>query len=345
MLLLSLASLAWVAAAAKHRAPQGLPLQGEDAPLPPSLLLLSLHGVKAEAAKKSNQLRRFTVSGARSTSGTSKLMLAPLPSLELIGEDGGSTLRYPRSLAARGDTLFVASAGGGLAGSAVLSTLLPTSCAQTAPLHAQPACPGSVLDHPYGVAISGSDIIVTNQGSGDVTRCAGDGTSRVIARHPTALTSAGVSNASLPRSGEAGSPVRGIAVDPATGSFYVAAKDDNTVFVYSADGRPQATIKCKAPIVLLWDVARGGLFIGSASKKAVMVAFWNAKLSAITVTFTHDDGAGHAAGMAIVGGALLVLGQAAGSLYQFDLATGRMVATLAEGLNRPEGLLSVPCSQ
>ena len=51
--------------------------------------------------------------------------------------------------------------------------------------------------------------------------------------------------------------------------------------------------------------------------------------------------------MAMLGaGTLLVLGQGAGALYQFDLASGAMVAALAQGLPRPEAVLVYggPCA-
>ena len=153
--------------------------------------------------------------------------------------------------------------------------------------------------------------------------------------------------ASSRRGGDASSPLRGIAVDPASGRVYVAAKDLNTVYEHAPNGTLLDAIAASDPIALLWDPNRGGLYISSDARSTVRVLFWDAATRAVRATLAHRDGAGHAAGMALMGsGALLVLGQGAGALYQFDLATGAMVATLAQGLPRPEALLlyNGPCS-
>ncbi len=151
-----------------------------------------------------------------------------------------------------------------------------------------------------------------------------------------------------PRSGgDASSPLRGVAVDPASGRVYVAAKSMNSVYEHAANGTLLAAIPAPKPIALLWDPFRGGLLIGSDAANTVRVLFWDATTRAIRASIAHRDGGGHAAGMALLGaGTLLVLGQGSGALYQFDLASGQLVATLATGLPRPEAILlySGPCS-
>lgn len=151
-----------------------------------------------------------------------------------------------------------------------------------------------------------------------------------------------------PRSGgDASSPLRGVAVDPASGRVYVAAKSLNTVYEHAANGTLLAAIPAPKPIALLWDPFRGGLLIGSDAANTVRVLFWDATQRQIRATIAHRDGGGHAAGMALLGaGTLLVLGQGAGALYQFDVASGQMVAVLVTGLARPEAVLlySGPCS-
>jgi len=106
-------------------------------------------------------------------------------------------------------------------------------------------------------------------------------------------------------------------------------------------------IPASNPIALLWDPFRNGLYVASDDKSTVRVLFWDAAQRSVSATLAHRDGGGHAAGMALLGsGALLVLGQGAGALYQFDLGSGALVATLATGLRRPEALLlySGPCA-
>jgi hypothetical protein len=151
-----------------------------------------------------------------------------------------------------------------------------------------------------------------------------------------------------PRSGgDASSPLRGVAVDLASGRVYVAAKSLNTVYEHASNGTLLSAIPAPKPIALLWDPYRGGLLIGSDAANTVRVLFWDATTRQIRASIAHRDGGGHAAGMALLGaGTLLVLGQGAGALYQFDVASGQMVAALATGLPRPEAILlySGPCS-
>ena len=242
---------------------------------------------------------------------------------------------------------------------------------------------GAGLDHPYGIAVAvpPSRLVVSNQGSGVVSVCelgatqqkggpapeaffaqhgAGRATADVLpadaddgaddnaadAQPPTS-DAATTPPASARRGGDASSPLRGIAVDPASGRVYIAAKDLNTVYEHAPNGTLLDAIPAAEPISLLWDPFRGGLYISSDARATVRVLFWDAASRSARATLAHRDGAGHAAGMALLGsGALLVLGQGAGALYQFDLATGAMVATLAQGLPRPEAVLVYggPCS-
>jgi hypothetical protein len=140
------------------------------------------------------------------------------------------------------------------------------------------------------------------------------------------------------RSGGATSPLRGVAASP-DGTLYIAAKTHNTVYAHAPNGTLLASIPVAAPIALLWDASRNGLFIGSDRRLTIQVSFYDAREARIGAVLTHRDGHGHAAGLALHGGALLVLGQAAGALYQFDVASGAMVAVLATGLRRPQALL------
>ena len=241
------------------------------------------------------------------------------------------------------------------------------------------------LDHPYGIAAAASSpprLLVSNQGSGLVTACSLDqktpsapapaaffaqhGAGRAsaadalaadadddddVADDAAAAPSSPLDLTSSPpvtrrRGGGASSPLRGVTVDPASGRVYVAAKDQNTVYEHAPNGTLLAAIPAPSPIALLWDASRGGLFISCDAGATVRVLFWDATQRAVRASLAHRDGKGHAAGMALLGtGALLVLGQGAGALYQFDIASGQLVAVLATGLPRPEAILlySGPC--
>ena len=245
---------------------------------------------------------------------------------------------------------------------------------------------GAGLDHPYGIAVAvpPSTLVVNNQGSGVVSACdlratpqkggepapaaffaqhgAGRATTDVLPADADDGTADDAADAQPPssdaatkrpgpasksRGGGASSPLRGIAVDPASGHVYVAAKDLNTVYEHAPNGTLLDAIPAAEPIALLWDPNRGGLYISSDARSTVRVLFWDAASRSARAALAHRDGAGHAAGMALLGsGTLLVLGQGAGALYQFDLATGAMVATLAQRLPRPEAVLVYggPCS-
>jgi DNA-binding beta-propeller fold protein YncE len=235
------------------------------------------------------------------------------------------------------------------------------------------------LDHPYGVAAAADAVLVTSQGSGEVSACAPAAEERtgvasaaaaapvrpvLFARHGEGRRGDGdaesassssdddgdaatPASASQPKRGGGGadSPLRGIAVAPATGAVYIAAKAHNTIYVHARNGTLVDAIPIASPIALHWDPLRNGLFVGSDRRATVQVSFWDAAARRITAVYSHRDGQGHAAGIAVHGGALLVLGQEAGALYQFDIGTGAFVGVLAEGLARPEALLvyTGPC--
>jgi DNA-binding beta-propeller fold protein YncE len=423
-----------------------------DVPLPPALLLLTLHGDKNGAGDADNALRRFRLSGGRAASGRAALRAEPLAPVSLVAAHSTTTaattkaakaaaaaaqrgdLFYPRGMALwRGDTLLVASAGGGAASNASSSSemssgggapavLAASSAAVCAaggglsgaaprppppppPLKAAAAAeaeaaakkdakneklsvPSRVfaadgLDHPYGVAVCAAEgrVMVSNQGSGAVTAYAAPPPplpangiasplpplplplAEVFARHGDGRAANASSSADIEddddddddkersgsgsgkNAGGATSPLRGVACAP-DGTLYVAAKAHNTVYAHAPNGTLLASIPVAAPIALLWDPSRNGLFIGSDRKLTVHVSFYDAAAKRIAAVFSHRDGGGHAAGLALHGGALLVLGQSAGALYQFDVASGALVGTLATGLRRPQALLlyTGPCA-
>jgi hypothetical protein len=211
--------------------------------------------------------------------------------------------------------------------------------------------------HPYGVATSaasGSRMFVSNQGNGRSYGIDTDNGTPVLElpRHcvsqqpPAAAAAAAANSASGSTTG-----VRGIATNGDGSRVFVACKDDNAVYVHDAASGAQLTaIAVDQPIAVLWGDLGGaagqgveGLFIGSdsaTSDKAgeVRVFFWDAAQQRIVMQYRAADGGGHAAGLARVGGALLVLGQDAGALHQFDAASGRFIATLVRGLKRPEAI-------
>jgi hypothetical protein len=205
--------------------------------------------------------------------------------------------------------------------------------------------------HPYGVAAAGSTwsarVYVANQGNG---------------RSYVVDPSSGQAILELPRhcaggsqTGDASSSttgLRGIAVDDKGSRVFIACKDDNAVYVHdAATGAQLDVIAVQQPIALLWgdtggDSPQRGIFIGSDSPThvdktgEVRVLFWSSDARQIIMQYAVVDGGGHAAGMARLGGALLVLGQDMGELHQFDARSGQFVATLVKGLKRPEGLLA-----
>jgi hypothetical protein len=154
--------------------------------------------------------------------------------------------------------------------------------------------------------------------------------------------------------GEGTGGVRGVAAGDGD-LIFVACRDANAVYVISRNNGSLLMLisAVRAPIGLLWGNAAGrpGLFIGgdgslprasgggSAARGVTWVGFWDMAEQRLTLRYAHDDGGGHAAGIARLGGALLVLGQEAGELHQFDAASGAYVATLARGLHRPEWLI------
>ena len=206
--------------------------------------------------------------------------------------------------------------------------------------------------HPYGVATSSSNpsrMFVSNQGNGrsyvidtDTGNAILELPRHCVSQQPAAATASA-------DSGTTG--LRGIAANGDGSRVYVACKDDNAVYVHdAATGVQVDAIAVDQPIAVLWGDLGGaagqgveGLFIGSdsaTSDKAgeVRVFFWDASQARIVIQYRTADGGGHAAGLARVGGALLVLGQDAGALHQFDAASGRFIATLVSGLHRPEAI-------
>ena len=207
--------------------------------------------------------------------------------------------------------------------------------------------------HPYGVATGGMNsnrMFVSNQGNGRSYVIDTDSGIPIlelprhcVSQQPASAASDGGSSSTT--------GLRGIATNGDGSRVYIACKDDNAVYVHdTATGAQLDAIPVEQPIAVLWGDLGGlagqgveGLFIGSdsaTSDKAgeVRVFFWDASQGRIAMQYRVADGGGHAAGLARVGGALLVLGQDAGALHQFDSSTGRFVGTLVTGLKRPEAL-------
>lgn len=250
------------------------------------------------------------------------------------------------------DTLLVASASdttkGGPKGAIFAASMRDAAAASgPAPLSV-PAWlfADSGCDHPYGIASPGGvgAVYVSNQGNGDLlTFDPGHIDPSALLPHPAWPPQLGNCGAG----GDGTGGVRGVA---ATSELvFVACRDANAVYALSpADGSLQFSItEVRAPIGLLWGDAGGrpGLFIGGeagpgkAERDTVFAAFWDAGLRRVTTRYEHRDGGGHAAGLARVGAALLVLGQEKGALYQFDAGSGAFVGQLAERLDRPEWML------
>ena len=164
--------------------------------------------------------------------------------------------------------------------------------------------------------------------------------------------------------------VRGIALSWDGTMTSVACRDGDCVSIYGAehrlrrgaeqgdsvDGGLMWTLRdasIRAPIALVWGTSGDGmgLFVSGEAppsafpglsdeerRQIVFVSFFNFGTGRVTQTFAHADGGGHAAGMARVGGSLLVIGQEKGAVYEFDAASGAFLGTVVEGLVRPEAL-------
>lgn len=228
--------------------------------------------------------------------------------------------------------------------------------------------------HPYGIATLGrggnpqlklcsGTVFVTNQGDGRILSL--DASEHLLdpARN-TALEAAPwpPPDECQECDGSGTTGVRGCALSGDGTMLFVACRDGNCLSVYSAlDGAPDYrqlrwTLRdtlIQAPIALEWGTSGDdeGLFISgqappiaypglseSEREKIVFVSFWCAASRRVTRTFAHADAGGHAAGLARVGGALLVLGQEMGAVYQFAAHSGAFVGMVAEGLVRPEAL-------
>lgn len=214
------------------------------------------------------------------------------------------------------------------------------------------------LDHPYGVAASpDGTVFVSNQGTGWISAFKLGGADHA----PATLVAARFARHGQGKAGKGGAtaPVRGIAYAPAAANtapggggspsdgalLFVASKDDAAVFAHSpSTGEQLFSIPMREPIGVVWDEAGASLFVGSARSKRVTASRF-ARDGKLLQSYEHDDGGsgGHAAGLAVYGGALIVLGQAAGGVHQFDVASGAYVATIFNNLDRPEGALLLSC--
>ena len=296
-----------------------------------------------------------------------------------------TAVQMPRGIALLGtDTLLIASATDEVKGGdkgRIIATSGRAACAAGGGMHGPPLGSGgdailpvhamafaaAEMNHPYGIAVTPppSTVLVSNQGDGrtvplDPTPYLTDLLPAAAAGQPWPAPPNCVDSADGP--GTTG--VRGIAVSADGALTYVACKDDDSVRVYSTgSGAVLATLRDPAirqPISLLWGKCCGGregLFVGGeappvpglgkAARQAIVhVAFLDVGEGRVTRRFWHSDGGGHSAGMVRVGGALLVLGQEQGALYQFDAESGGggsdggFVACLVDGLVRPEAVMA-----
>jgi hypothetical protein len=320
---------------------------------------------------------RLTSSDAGDSAPLQLQLLPPVVLSPVTGVDAaGTALMMPRGMALAGDsgdTLLVASAaadsvdnpkGAIMALSARDAACVSQVRIQQAPPSGKDAkkrkgpdaavasVPAKVVwsagaRHPYGVAaspVSSTLAAVSNQGNGR-TVAIDINAGTTVFEYPRHCV--GAPAAKQNSSGTTG--LRGVAVSRDGRRLYVACKDENAVYMHDvATGTLIGALEVALPIALLAgdiDEATPGVFVGTdssaGSDKEVVVHFFadsDPQGAPSRVRYSVIDGGGHAAGLARVGGALLVLGQDAGALHQFHAASGAYVATLVKGLKRPEAV-------
>ena len=329
----------WPLARQRRRLPPAFAghLDGSSSPI----LLITVHGDKKGGATR-NALRRY-----RLQEDGNILSATQLSELSVCLSDGTDALRMPRGLALLGgDTLLLASAAhvDASPGDSPLKGCVFAASAGAATAHRTSEVQAWMLasdgmHHPYGVAVAGHTVFASQQGSGKLL-CFDASPAAVRPLVPATQV------AQLPLS-QASNGVRGVAVSHSGRHALVACKDQSAVFILDAvSGEHVGKICVPGPIALLWLHADGqkGLLIGSDDPEAegvVTAYFWDASSKKLATKYAHCDGGGHAAGMAMIGGTLLVLGQETGAVHQFCLRRGEYLGTLLTGLLRPEAMLVV----
>lgn len=144
--------------------------------------------------------------------------------------------------------------------------------------------------------------------------------------------------------------LRGLAFDSDgdKGTLYVANEDTDSVMAYhtsSSQWEPAAFGNITDPVGLFVDMDARQIFIGSngGSDGSSYVYLYDLDTRALKQTYT-DSGLQHPAGLVSYNGQLFVLSQTAGTLMQFDIASGALVATpISQFDDTPEQLVLSPC--
>lgn len=198
----------------------------------------------------------------------------------------------------------------------------------------------SHVSHPYGLAVGAS----ASQGQESVVWATNQDTFDVV--------QFGLSSAQWQSQiGQFGTnELRGLAYDSNSekGTLYVANEDTNSVMAYHTvtnEWEPAAFGNITDPVGLFIDIDARQIFIGSngGSGAASNVFLYDLDTRDLTQTYT-DPGLQHPAGIVTYNGQMFVLSQTAGTLMQFDIATGALVATPISSFDdTPEQLVLSPC--
>ena len=196
------------------------------------------------------------------------------------------------------------------------------------------------VSHPYGLAVGAS----ASQGQETVVWATNQDTYDVV---QFGLASAAWQS----QIGQFGTnELRGLAFDANSekGTLYVANEDTNSVMAYHTvtdEWEPAAFPNITDPVGLFIDIDARQIFIGSngGTSAASNVFLYDLDTRDLTQTYT-DAGLQHPAGMVSYNGQLFVLSQTAGTLMQFDIDSGKLVATpITSFADTPEQLVLSPC--
>lgn len=182
---------------------------------------------------------------------------------------------------------------------------------------------GGSLVHPYGLAISGSNVFVSNQDTYSVV-----------------VYSNGVWSPDLFVQYTSDDDVRGLTVD-GSGVLYVAVEETGVLRYNSSTRSKIGTIDCDDCIGMFYDSTTNAVFIGSNGKDEVYQ--YGVAEGKVVRTFKYT-GLSHPAGLVVYGGALFVNAQTAGKILQFDVATGDFVSAIVSSVpDDLEGLTLAVC--
>jgi len=173
----------------------------------------------------------------------------------------------------------------------------------------------TTLVHPYGLALHGTSVFVSNQDTYNVLRYTntsglGPWASTVFAQYSST------------------DGVRGLAVDGG-GVLYVAVEQLGVLKYDVFTGAALGTVPCNDCIGLTYDNTTDAVYIGSSGDDAV----YQYSVAAQTFVRTFRDASlTHPAGLSVHDGALFVNAQSDGAVLKFDVATGAFFGAIVNSV-------------